>query len=317
MTGPSFTYGGGFPQSKPAQAPAAAGDDIVKETTTNAFMKDVMDASMKALVLVDFWADWCGPCKQLTPVIEKVVRSYGGKVRLVKMNIDKYPEVAGQMGVRSIPAVFAFQGGQPVDGFMGAIPEGQIKSFIDKNLGGGGGAAAPGVDEMLTHGEQAAAEGDLGGAAQLFGAVLQAEPENVAAIAGLAGVLVTAGEIAEAEKLLATAPAAAAKDARIAGVKARIALAEQTAKLGDAMALEARIASDPNDHQARFDLALIFAARGETKAAVDSLIEIIRRDRAWNDDGARKQLLQFFEAWGPKDPETNYGRRRLSSVLFS
>ena len=157
----------------------------------------------------------------------------------------------------------------------------------------------------------------LAGAAQIYGAVLQVEPENAGAIAGLAGVMVSAGEIEEAEKILASAPAAAAKDPRVAGVKARLALLEQTAKLGDAVALEARVTSDPNDHQARFDLALIFSARGETKAAVDALIEIIRRDRTWNDDGARKQLLQFFEAWGPKDPNTLYGRRRLSSVLFS
>lgn len=319
MTGPSFSFGNGFSGTKPAAQPAApakpAGDDLVKETTTRDFMKDVMDASQHALVLVDFWAEWCGPCKQLAPVIEKVVRSYGGKVKLVKMDTDRHPEIPGQLGVRSIPAVFAFQGGQPVDAFMGAVPESQIKAFIDKNLGAAGPAA--GIADLVAHGDEAQAAGDLATAAQAYGAVLQAEPENIAAIAGMAEVLVTAGEIGEAEEMLAAAPAAAAKDPRIAGVKARIALAEQTAKLGDPVALEARIASDPNDHQARFDLALIFSARGELQAAVDSLIEIIRRDRAWTDDGARKQLLQFFEAWGPKDPMTLYGRRRLSSVLFS
>ncbi len=316
MTGPSFSFGNGFPPAKPAAQPAApAGDDVVKETTTRDFMKDVMDASQSALVLVDFWAEWCGPCKQLTPVIEKVVRSYGGKVKLVKMNIDRHPEVAGQLGVRSIPAVFAFQGGQPIDGFMGAVPESQIKTFIDKNLGAAGPEA--GVADLVAHADEALAAGDLATAAQAYGAVLQVEPENVAAIGGMAEVLVTAGEIEEAEQLLASAPAAALKDPRVLGVKARIALAEQTAKLGDPVALEARLATDPADHQARFDLALIFAARGEHQAAVDSLIEIIRRDRTWTDDGARKQLLQFFEAWGPKDPMTLYGRRRLSSVLFS
>lgn len=320
MTGPSFSFGNGFPTAKTAaqataQPAAASGDDVVKETTTRDFMKDVMDASQTALVLVDFWAEWCGPCKQLTPVIEKVVRSYGGKVKLVKMNIDRHPEVAGQLGVRSIPAVFAFQGGQPIDGFMGAVPESQIKTFIDKNLGAAG--PGDGVADLVAHADEALVAGDLATAAQAYGAVLQVEPENVAAIGGMAEVLVTAGEIGEAEQLLASAPAAALKDPRILGVKARIALAEQTAKLGDPVALEARLATDPSDHQARFDLALIFAARGEHQAAVDSLIEIIRRDRTWTDDGARKQLLQFFEAWGPKDPMTLYGRRRLSSVLFS
>ena len=315
MTGPSFSFGNGFPPAKPAAPKAPAGDDIVKETTTQAFMKDVMDASMNALVLVDFWAEWCGPCKQLTPIIEKVVRSYKGAVKLVKMNIDTYPEIAGQLQVRSIPAVFAFSGGQPVDAFMGAVPESQIKTFIDKNLGPAGPGAE--IEAILAEAEAAVVAGDVGKAAQFFGAVLQAEPENIAAIAGMAGVLVTAGETEEAVRLLDAAPAAAAKDPRIAGVRARIALAEQTAKLGDPVALEARIASDANDHKARFDLALIFAAKGEHQAAVDSLIEIIRRDRAWEDDGARKQLLTFFEAWGPKDPMTLYGRRRLSSVLFS
>lgn len=316
MTGPSFSFGNGFPPAKPAAPKApAAGDDIVKETTTRDFMKDVMDASMNALVLVDFWAEWCGPCKQLTPIIEKVVRSYKGAVKLVKMNIDTYPEVAGQLQVRSIPAVFAFSGGQPVDAFMGAVPESQIKAFVDKNLGPVGPGAE--IEALLTEAEAAVVANDPSKAAQFFGAVLQAEPENIAAIAGLAGVMVTAGEIEEAGRLLDGAPAAGAKDPRFAAVRARIALAEQTAKLGDAVALEARLASDPADHKARFDLALIFAAKGEHQAAVDSLIEIIRRDRAWEDDGARKQLLTFFEAWGPKDPMTLYGRRRLSSVLFS
>jgi len=315
MTGPSFSFGNGFPPAKPAAAKAPAGDDLVKETTTRDFMKDVMDASMGALVLVDFWAEWCGPCKQLTPVIEKVVRSYKGAVKLVKMNIDTYPEVAGQLQVRSIPAVFAFSGGQPVDAFMGAVPESQIKAFIDKNLGPGGPGAE--IEALIAEADAAVVAGDLAKAAQFFGAVLQAEPENIAAIAGLAGVMVTAGEIEEAGRLLDSAPAAGAKDPRIAAVRARIALSEQTAKLGDAVALEARLATDPADHKARFDLALIFAAKDEKQAAVDSLIEIIRRDRAWEDDGARKQLLTFFEAWGPKDPMTLYGRRRLSSVLFS
>ena len=316
MTGPSFSYGGGFPPAKPA-APAAApgGDDLVREVSTATFMKDVMDASMNVPVLVDFWSDRSVQSKQFSPILAKVVRATKGAVRLVRMNVDLYPDVPSQLGIRSIPAVFAFQGGQPIDGFLGALPEAQIKAFLDKLLGPGNPAAE--LEALLTEAEEAAVAGDLPKAAQFFGAVLQAEPENIAAIAGMAGVMVTAGETEEAERLLAAAPAAGAKDPRIAAVRARIALAEQTAKLGDPVALEARIASDANDHKARFDLALIFAARGEHQAAVDSLIEIIRRDRAWEDDGARKQLLTFFEAWGFKDPMTLYGRRRLSSVLFS
>ncbi|MER2605112.1 MAG: thioredoxin [Siculibacillus sp.] len=315
MTGPSFTFSPGFgAAAKPAAAaPAAGGDDLVRETTTAAFMKDVIDASADVPVLVDFWAEWCGPCKQLAPTIEKVVRAAKGKVKLVKMNIDHHPEVAGQMGIRSIPAVIAFKGGQPVDGFMGALPESQIKTFIDKITAGG---APSQVDAMLAEAEAALAANDLQTASQYFAAVLQAEPDNVAAVVGLAEVCVAAGELAEAEEVLAQVPAAA-KDPRVAAVKAKIALAAQTADLGDVVALEARLTRDPADHQARFDLALVFAAKGHRNEAVDQLIEIFKRDRAWNDDGARKQLLTFFEAWGVKDPATLYGRRRLSSVLFS
>ncbi|MCE1235364.1 MAG: thioredoxin [Hyphomicrobiales bacterium] len=312
MAGPTFTFSPGL-SAAPAAAPAG-GDDLVRETTTRDFMKDVIEASATTPVLVDFWADWCGPCKQLAPMIEKVVRAAKGKVKLVKMNIDHHPEVAGQMGIRSIPAVVAFKGGQPVDAFMGAVPEGQIKAFIDKLTAG---AAPSPVDQLVAEGEAALAAGDLQTASQYFSAVLQQEPDNLSAGFGLADVCVTAGEIGEAKEILATLPAEAAKDPRKAAIEARIALAEQTADLGDVVELEARITRDPADHQARFDLALILAAKGHRNEAVDQLIEIFRKDRAWSDDGARKQLLTFFEAWGPKDPATLYGRRRLSSALFS
>ncbi len=313
MSGPSFTFSPGF-TAKPAQAPAAGGDDTVRETTTRDFVKDVIDASMEVPVLVDFWAEWCGPCKQLAPAIEKVVRATKGKVKLVKMNIDHHPEVAGQMGIRSIPAVVAFKGGQPVDAFMGAVPESQIKAFVDKLTAG---AAPSPVDQLVAEGVAAAAAGDLQTASQYFAAVLQQDPENLDAALGLAGVCVDAGEIDEAKQVLATLPPAAAKDPRVAALEARIAVAEQAASLGDAAELEAAITRDPDDHQARFDLALLLAAKGHPNEAVDHLIQIFRKDRTWNDDGARKQLLTFFDAWGPKDPATLYGRRRLSSVLFS
>lgn len=313
MTGPSFTYGSPYPTTKPAAAPAG-GDDLVKETTTATFMADVIDASQQVPVLVDFWAEWCGPCKQLAPAIEKVVRAAKGRVKLVKMNIDHHPEVAGQMGIRSIPAVIAFKGGQPVDGFMGAVPESQIQTFIDKVCGP---AAPSDAEALVAHGRAALEAGDVETAVSAFAEAHQMEPDNLDALLGLADVHVVAGDLDTAKKLLATVPAASAKDPRVAAVQARIALAEKTAGLGDPVALEARLAHDANDHQARYELALILAATGHEQAAVDSLIEIIRRDRPWNDEAARKQLLTFFEAWGPKEPATLYGRRRLSSVLFS
>lgn len=316
MTGPSFTFSPGLSPSKPVAAPtpAAGGDGLVVETTTANFLKDVIEASAEVPVLVDFWAEWCGPCKQLAPAIEKVVRAAKGKVKLVKMNIDHHPEVAGQMGIRSIPAVIAFKGGQPVDGFMGALPESQIKTFIDKISAGGSPSQA---ESLIAEGEAALAAGDLQTASKYFATVLQAEPENLAAVLGLAGVCVGAGEFEEAEELIASVPAASANDPRIAALKARMALARQTADLDDVVELEARITRDPADHQARFDLALVLAAKDHKQEAADQLIEIFRRDRTWNDDGARKQLLTYFEAWGNKDPATLYGRRRLSSALFS
>jgi putative thioredoxin len=329
MTGPTFTFGtGGYAPAKPAATPAApaapttptaptasaGADDPVRETTTRDFVRDVVDASAKVPVLVDFWADWCGPCKQLTPILEKVVRAAKGRVRLVKMNIDRHPEVAGQLGIRSIPAIIAFKGGQPVDGFMGAVPESQVKSFIEKLAGPG---SAGGVDDILAEAEAAAAAGDEETAASLFTAVLQEDPGNVAATAGLAGICVGAGEIAQAGELLAALPDAAQKDPRVAAVRARIALIERSSAVDDVVELEARLTTDPSDHQARFDLALALAGKNHRQPAVDHLIEIIRRDRTWNEDGARRQLIEFFEAWGPKDPATLYGRRRLSSLLFA
>jgi len=314
MTGPTFSYGSAFPAPKPAAAAPAGGDDLIRETTTAAFMKDVIDASKQVPVLVDFWAEWCGPCKQLTPVIEKVVRAAKGRVKLVKMNIDHHPEVAGQMGIRSIPAVIAFKGGQPVDGFMGAVPESQILSFIDKLCGP---SAPSDAQALVEEGHAALDAGDVQTAVTAFAQAHQMEPDNLDALLGLADVHVATGDLDTARKLLATAPPAAAKDPRLAAVQARIDLAAKTAALGDPVALEARLAHDPADHQARYDLALILAATGHEQAAVDSLIEIIRRERGWNDEAARKQLLGFFDAWGPKDPATLYGRRRLSSVLFS
>lgn len=291
-----------------------AGDDLVKDVTTQSFMQDVIEASKSQPVLVDFWAPWCGPCRQLTPVIEGAVKAAKGAVKLAKMNIDEHPEVAGQMGIQSIPAVVAFKDGKPVDGFMGAQSESQVKAFIEKL---GGAAPVSQADEFLEQAEAFLENKEYGPAAQLFGAVMQMEPENVRAIAGLAQCYLGANELARAKDALDMIPADKHSEPAFVAAKAALELAEQADALGDLSELQDRIARDPLDHQARFDLALGLNGRGDKSGAVDQLIEIVRHDREWNEDGARKQLLQFFEAWGPKEPATNYGRRKLSSVLFS
>jgi putative thioredoxin len=294
---------------------AAGAEGLIKETTTQAFMADVIQESLKQPVLVDFWAEWCGPCKQLTPVIEKAVKAAKGRVKLVKMDIDKYPQIAGQLGVQSIPAVFAFSKGQPVDGFMGALPESQVKAFIERLVGPGG---PDSVEALLAEADQALAAGDQALASQLFAQVYEEDPENLKAIAGLARVAVEAGELEQARATLSLTPQGKESDPAIAGARAALELAEQAKAVGgDLAGLVAAVEADPKNHQARFDLALGLAAAGRREEAADALLEIVRRDRAWNEDGARKQLVQFFEAWGPTDEATVSGRRRLSSILFA
>ncbi|WP_243369924.1 thioredoxin [Microvirga solisilvae] len=294
--------------------PGMASDNLIKDTTTADFRQDVLAESMNQPVLVDFWAPWCGPCKQLTPVLEKVVKAAGGKVKLVKMNIDEHPQIAGQLGVQSIPAVFAFQRGQPVDGFMGALPESQLKGFIERLVGPLGPGA---TEEILAEADQLLAAGDMGGAAELYAAVLSQEPENTVALAALVKLHVEVGDLEGAKRFLAMAPEAKANDPAMAGARAAVELAEQAGSLGDTVELQRKVETDPLDHQARFDLAIALNARGNREEAVAHLLEIVRRDRNWNDDGARKQLVQFFEAWGPMDEMTIAGRRKLSSLLFA
>jgi putative thioredoxin len=294
-------------------APAAAAD-LVKDTTTKDFRADVLEASRSVPILVDFWAPWCGPCKQLTPVLEKVVKAAKGKVRLVKMNIDDHPQIPGQLGIQSIPAVIAFKDGQPLDGFMGAIPESQVQAFIDRIAGP---AAPSSAEDDLAAADQALAAKDFAGAANLFSSVLQDNPDNMTALGGLIRCFVALGELAQARGLLAGLTPEQEKDAAIAGARSALELAAQAEKLGKPSDLLRKLETDPNDHQTRFDLAVVLNGQGDRSGATDQLLEIVRRNRSWNDEAARKQLVQFFEAWGVKDPAAIAGRQRLSLLLFA
>ena len=299
----------------PAAAPQA-GKDLIKDTTTAAFSADVIQESRGQPVLVDFWAPWCGPCKQLTPVLEKAVQAAGGRVKLVKMNIDEHPAIAGQLGIQSIPAVIAFKNGQPVDGFMGALPESQVRDFIER-VGGKDENGAAGIAEALAAAAEARAAGDAATAADIYSALMEQAPETLEAIAGLAELMFEAGNADGALAVLDGAPADKKDAPALAAVRTRISLAEQAASLGEAAEFERRLAADPKDHQARFDLAMIQNAEGKRMEAADNLLAIVKADRTWNDDGARAQLVKFFEAWGPTDGATLAARRKLSSVLFS
>ncbi|MEJ0074129.1 MAG: thioredoxin [Alphaproteobacteria bacterium] len=293
---------------------AKPADGLVKDTTTQGFMKDVIEESKRQPVLVDFWAEWCGPCKQLGPVLEKAVAAAKGKVKLVKMDIDKHPAIPGQMGIQSIPAVIAFVNGQPADGFLGALPEGQVNDFIARitkdKLGGE-------AQDLLKLADEALAAGNAVEAVELYAEVLNDEPSSVPALAGLARAYVSTGATEQAKRTLALVPEAKANDPAVVAARSALEVAEQAKSVGPVGELEQKVAANPADHQARFDLAVALNAAGRRKDAAERLIEIVKRDRKWNDDGARKQLVQFFEAWGPADEATVEGRRKLSSILFA
>jgi putative thioredoxin len=297
----------------PILSKGGADAGLIKDTTTKDFMHDVIEASREVPILVDFWAPWCGPCKQLTPILEKAVRAAKGAVRLVKLNIDDHPQIPGQMGVQSIPAVFAFQDGKPVDGFMGALPESRVADFIARLVGDTAGDTAADLEAA----EAALAAGDLNTAAQMFGEVLQKDRENAQSLAGLVKCYIKTGDLARAEQTLALVPPAKAESAPVASARAALELARKAPSPGDIESLRAKLAANPQDAQSRFDLALALNAKGDRNGALEELLVLVAKNRSWDDDAARKQLLQLFDAWGVADPATIAGRHRLSSLLFA
>jgi putative thioredoxin len=304
-------FGFGNKTAAPAAAPAS---DLIRDGSEKTFMKDVIEASKEVPVIVDFWATWCGPCKQLTPALEAAVTAARGKVRLVKIDVDKNQTIAAQLRIQSIPTVYAFWQGQPVDGFQGALPASEVKAFIDRvgAMGGDGG-----LGEALEVAEQMLAEGDAVGAAETFAAILGEEPENATAYGGLVRAYLAAGEIDRAQGFADAAPARIARAKEIEAARAQIELARQAAKAGPVNDLRRKVEANPADHQARFDLATALHAQGQVDEAVDALLELFRRDREWNGGAAKAQLFTIFEALKPQDPIVLKGRRRLSSMIFT
>ena len=308
----------GAPTGKAPSAGAGVGRDLIKDSDTANFGRDVIEASMATPVIVDFWAPWCGPCKQLGPILEKTVQAARGAVRLVKIDIDQNQVLAGQLRIQSIPAVYAFFQGQPVDGFVGAQNESQIKAFVERLARMGGGSSGPSpVEEALKKAQVALKAKQFAAASALFGQILQHEPENEDALAGMIRCHLDSGDAAGAREQLDSLPENLRGKPALASVAAALELAEAASAAGPVGDLKARVEANPGDHQARFDLATALHAVGEREAAAEALLEIVRRNRAWNEEAARKELVKYFEAWGPTDPLTLQTRRQLSTLLFS
>jgi putative thioredoxin len=302
------------------QAPAGGAAPPVKDIGQKEFMAEVIDASKTVPVIVDFWAPWCGPCKTLGPMLEKAVAATKGKVKMVKVDIDKNQAIAQQMRIQSIPAVYAFKGGRPIDGFVGALPESQIKQFVQRLAAGG--QAGPSeednvIEEALAQAKDLLEAGNHAAAGNLYAQILQHDPENPQALAGHLRCLIKSGNTASAQEMLKELPPDLAKNPEIVAVAATLEIAASGAKAGDTAPLRAKVEADPKDHQARFDLAMALFAENQKEQAVDELLELFRRDRKWNEEAARKQLVKFFEAFGPTDPLTIAGRKRLSSLMFA
>jgi len=304
-----FSSGG----SKAGRPGAADGQDLIKDGSTASFRADVIEASMNAVVLVDFWAPWCGPCKQLGPALEKVVREAKGAARLVKINVDANQQLAAQLRVQSVPMVYAFKGGRPVDAFTGALPESELRAFLSALTG----PIGPNLDEIVAEGRTLLSQGDADNALGLFQQVLEAEPQHPAALAGLLRCLIAMGENAEAGEIIAGLPPELAHQSEIAAVATALELASRAAGIGETEGLRQRVEANPDDHQARFDLALACFAANQPEAAIDALLELFRRDRTWNDGAARTELIKLFDALGSGHPAVSAGRRRLSSLMFS
>ncbi|WOI28459.1 MULTISPECIES: thioredoxin [Sulfitobacter] len=299
-------------------APASADADLIKDTTEATFMADVVEASQTVPVIVDFWAPWCGPCKTLGPMLEDAVRAANGAVKMVKVDVDQAQAIAGQLQIQSIPTVYAFYKGQPIDGFQGAQPQSEIKAFVDRVVIAGGGEA-PGdtLADAVAATEEMLTEGAAADAAQTFAAILEEDPMNAPAYGGMVRAYIAMGELEQAEALLNGAPIEISKSPELEAAHAQLQLAHQAANAGPVAELTDTVEANPDDHQARFDLAQALYAHNDAEGAVDHLLELFRRDREWNEGAAKTQMFTIFEALKPNDPVVLNGRRKLSSMIFA